>query len=198
MKRLATFCAGVIFTLAAVAGLGACSTTSVTEYQGMEPELKLEEDFVGQHKAHGFFRDRFGKVRRSFVVDIEGRWEPADNRLTLREDFVYEDDSTETRIWVLTKTGENTWEGSADGVVGTATGETSGNAFNWRYTFDLPQGDGKTLRVKFDDWMYLMPDNILLNTATISKFGVELGEVVISFQPVPTTEAQTEYPAAAE
>ena len=41
--------------------------------------------------------------------------------------------------------------------------------------------NGKTLRVSFDDWMYLQDNNILFNKATIKKLGITLGDVYIFF-----------------
>jgi hypothetical protein len=35
--------------------------------------------------------------------------------------------------------------------------------------------------VDFDDWMFLMDDRVMLNKATMSKWGVKLGEVTLSF-----------------
>jgi hypothetical protein len=35
--------------------------------------------------------------------------------------------------------------------------------------------------VQFDDWMYLMSDKVMLNKAQMSKFGIKLGEVTLSF-----------------
>ena len=64
--------------------------------------------------------------------------------------------------------------------MGTAAGQTSGNALNWRYTMALPV-DGRTWHVDFDDWMYLVDERVMLNRATMSKFGVRLGEVTLSF-----------------
>ncbi|MAK55160.1 MAG: hypothetical protein CML17_04875, partial [Pusillimonas sp.] len=32
-----------------------------------------------------------------------------------------------------------------------------------------------------DDWMFLMNDKVMLNRATMSKFGIRLGEVTLSF-----------------
>ncbi len=84
--------------------------------------------------------------------------------LTLVEDFVYEDNSTEQRIWALNKTGEDTRDGTAPGVIGTATGQQRGGTFNWRYTIDLPMPDG-TLRVTFDDWMWMLSETRVLNRA---------------------------------
>jgi hypothetical protein len=41
--------------------------------------------------------------------------------------------------------------------------------------------DGKVYNVQFDDWMYLMSDKVMLNKASMSKFGFRLGEVTLSF-----------------
>jgi len=35
--------------------------------------------------------------------------------------------------------------------------------------------------VQFDDWMYLISERVLINRASMSKFGIELGEVTLSF-----------------
>jgi hypothetical protein len=61
-----------------------------------------------------------------------------------------------------------------------AQGQAAGNALNWRYTLSLPV-DGKVYEVQFDDWMYLMDDRVMLNKAVMSKFGIQLGEVTLSF-----------------
>ncbi|MFM7506061.1 MAG: DUF3833 family protein, partial [Rubrivivax sp.] len=96
------------------------------------------------------------------------------------ERFTYSDGKTERRVWRLTDLGNGRWEGRADDVVGVAVGVSSGNALNWRYTLALPV-DGKVYEVQFDDWMYLVDDKVMLNKATMSKFGISLGEVTLSF-----------------
>ena len=71
---------------------------------------------------------------------------------------------------------------NADGnVIGQAAGESGGNAFNWKYTLALPV-DGRVYHVNFDDWMFLMNENVMLNRAVMSKFGFRLGEVTLSFR----------------
>jgi len=149
-----------------------------------EPTLVLEEYFVQALRAHGIFRYRNGRVGRSFVVDIQGSWDEQAQTLTLREDFTYGDGETETRIWHLHKTGPDDWTGTTDGVVGQARGQTSGNAFNWAYTFTLARPGGRSVRLDFNDWMYLQPDGVLINHATLRKFGFRVGELIISFAPV--------------
>ena len=64
--------------------------------------------------------------------------------------------------------------------MGVAHGRTAGNAFRWTYTLRLPV-DGREYDVHFDDWMFLVDDRVMLNRATMSKFGITLGEVLLYF-----------------
>jgi hypothetical protein len=175
----------LILALLAAATLSACTgKPSFDDPTLSERKLNLEEFFDGRIVAHGQFQDIFGTVRRSFVVTINGDWDG--KRLKLVEDFVYEDGSTEQRIWSLVKTGEDTWAGTAPGVIGTATGREQDNRFNWRYTIDLPvpsaSGEASTLRVSFDDWMWLLTEDRLFNRAYMKRAGIDIGDVSIMFE----------------
>lgn len=165
---------------AALLALAACGARpDLDDHSGQDPELELERFLAGKLKAHGIFQDLFGTVRRSFVADIEGTWDGT--TLTLTEDFTYEDGTTEQRVWRLTKTGDETWSGTADGVVGIAEGEERGNAFNWRYTIDLATPDG-TMRASFDDWLWQLDDEVIINKAYVSRYGITIGELMIFFR----------------
>lgn len=160
--------------------LAACSGRPSLDAPSMGgPDLALEEFFAGRTTAWGQFQDRFGEVRRRFRVDVEGTWDG--KTLTLVEDFVYNDGATEQRVWTLQKTGPDTWTGTAPGVIGSAKGEVRGDAFNWTYAIDLPEESGG-FRADFNDWMWRLDEDRLLNRAYVSRFGVELGEVIIFFE----------------
>ena len=168
-----------MLAVAAFAMLAACAgKPSLEDEKLSERDFELEEFFEGRVEAQGQFQDAFGTVRRRFDVTVDGTWDGETLRLV--EDFIYEDGSTEQRIWTLQKTGPETWQGSAPGVLGLATGEERGDAFNWAYTIDLPVPDG-TLRVTFDDWMWQLSDTRVLNRAYMKKYGVDIGEVIIVF-----------------
>ena len=174
-----------LITLAALMLLAACTgKPSFDDLALSDRQLNMEEFFDGDLVAHGQFQDILGTVRRSFVVTIAGDWDG--ERLRLVEDFVYEDGSTEQRIWTLVKTGPDSWQGTAPGVIGTATGLEQGDRFNWRYEIDLPvpsaDGTTDTLRVTFDDWMWLLADDRLLNLAYVNRLGVDIGTVTIAFE----------------
>ena len=65
-------------------------------------------------------------------------------------------------------------------MVGVAEGQLSGNALHWEYDMMLPIGDS-TWQVHFDDWMFLQDGGVLINRATVSKFGFTLGQVTLFF-----------------
>lgn len=155
-----------------------CATLTVQEYKSEKPVLKLENYLDGNLDAYGFFQDRSGKIVKRFKVTMKASWK--DGVGTLDEDFIYSDGSKGKRVWTIKKTGENKYSGTAGDVIGEAQGETAGNAFQWKYTLELPV-DGTKYHVQFDDWMYLMEDNIMLNKSKMTKFGIYLGEVTLTF-----------------
>lgn len=167
--------------------LTGCSGMKPEDFAGREPRFLIEDYFAGKTRAWGIFQDRFGTLRRQFVVDIDGSWDG--ETLTLVEDFVYDDGETEQRIWTIRKTDAHSYEGRADGVVGIAEGESYGNVLYWRYRFALKVGDG-TWNVHFDDWMFLQEDGVMINRAEVSKFGIALGEVTIAFSKDPAAAAR--------
>ena len=173
--------------LAALACAGAaalssgCANTDLSVYQGQTPVLDLAQYFNGKVVAHGMFQDRSGQVIKRFTVDMDGQWQG--NQGVLDERFTYSDGTQERRVWRLTKHADGRYSGTADDVVGTAQGQAVGNVLTWRYVLRLPV-DGKVYEVDFDDGMYLIDEHIMLNRAVMSKFGVRLGEVTLSFRKV--------------
>ena len=170
MKRLLA-----VLSLVVLAG---CASPEVRDYAAEKPTLDLRQYFNGPMTGYGVFTDRNGAVKARFVVKMVGTWKGEEG--VLEEDFVYSDGRKERRVWRLTHLGNGRYSGRADDVVGQATGESAGNALRWAYTLRLPV-DGKTYDVQFDDWMYLVDDKVMLNKATMSKFGIRLGEVTLSF-----------------
>ncbi len=175
-RRLALLAAA-----AAVLTVTGCAGPKPADYASEKPVLDLKTYFNGPLVAHGIFTDRSGKVARRFTVQMTGTWQGQEG--VLDERFTYSDGKTERRVWRLTDLGNGRWSGRADDVVGEAVGVAAGNALNWRYTLKLPVDD-KVYEVQFDDWMYLMDDKVMLNKAVMSKFGIRLGEVTLSFYKI--------------
>jgi len=178
-RRLWAAAAAAALTLATVGPLTGCASAPVpADYAAEKPVLDLKTYFNGELTAHGIFTDRSGKVVRRFTVAMTGTWQG--NEGVLDERFTYSDGKTERRVWRLKDLGGGRWSGRADDVVGEAVGQAAGNALNWAYTLRLPVDD-KVYEVQFDDWMFLMDERVMLNKAVMSKFGIRLGEVTLSF-----------------
>jgi hypothetical protein len=167
--------------------LGGCQSMQIDDFKGTTPTLVLEEYFAGKTKAWGIFEDRFGNLRRQFVVDITGDWDG--KTLTLDERFEYADGETDQRVWRIDKVGENSYEGRAADVIGTAEGQTEGSAFTWTYEMEL-NIQGRDVKVRFDDWMFLQPGGVMVNRAYVTKFGIELGTVTLFFQKQDVEKAE--------
>ncbi|MED5358073.1 MAG: DUF3833 family protein, partial [Pseudomonadota bacterium] len=76
----------VIFALLVLSG---CTNMKPTDFYGTTPQLRIEEYFAGHTRAWGIFEDRFGNLRRQFVVNIDGKWDG--ETLVLDEHFLYSD-----------------------------------------------------------------------------------------------------------
>jgi len=177
MKRRLLLTAATATATAAL-GLTGCASQNIQSYAAEKPVLDLRQYFNGTLDAYGVFTDRGGSVVKRFTVVMTCTW--TGDQGVLDEAFTYSDGTTQRRIWRLTQLPDGRYTGRADDVVGEALGQTRGNAFYWTYTMSLPV-DGRVIDVNFDDWMYLMTDKVMLNKATMSKFGVRLGEVTLSF-----------------
>lgn len=165
--------------LAAPWALVGCSSPSVDDYALELPVFDLKEYFSGRVTGHGMFVDLSAKVTRRFVVEMNNQWQG--NKGVLDEDFVFSDGEKQKRVWTLQHLGNGQYEGTAADVEGVAKGQSRGNAFRMKYVLRLPY-QGRLINVDMDDWMYQISDSVVLNRTRMSKFGIEIGEVILSFQ----------------
>ncbi len=167
-----------ISATALVLSVAGCSSVNVKEYSHDLPTLQLETYLNGTLDAYGIFKDRAGRVKKRFHCLIQASWREGVG--TMDEKFDYSDGTHSQRVWTLRKQADGKYIGTAADVVGQATGEVAGNTFRWNYVLDLDV-DGSHYQVNFDDWMYLMDERVMLNHSKMSKWGVALGEVILSF-----------------
>jgi hypothetical protein len=171
IKRLSSALLG----LAVLAG---CATPGVEHYRAELPALDLKTYLNGTLDAWGMFQGRSGEVKMRFHAVIDAKWNGDTG--VLDENFQWSDGTTSRRVWTLIRQADGSYRGRADDVVGEAVGEVAGNALRWRYVLALPV-DGKTYHVDFDDWMFLMDEKVMLNRSYMSKWGLKLGEVTLTF-----------------
>ncbi|MEM0954700.1 MAG: DUF3833 domain-containing protein [Pseudomonadota bacterium] len=166
-----------ILLTAGIALLAACSSITVQDYSDGSPAFTPEGFFNGKLTAHGVVMNRAGKVTRHFNADIDAYWREGVG--TLDEDFLFDDGEAQKRVWTLTPDGRGGYIGRAGDVVGDGSLSYSGNAVFLDYVLRVPYGDG-SIDLRVDDRMYLVSENVLINESRLSKFGVNVGRILLT------------------
>ncbi|WP_240503689.1 MULTISPECIES: DUF3833 domain-containing protein [Pseudoalteromonas] len=175
-KVLAVF----LFT-ALITGCGV--NIDANRYQNIAPQFDPFMFFDGKVKAWGLVQNRSGEMVQRFTVKIDGTVKG--DTLTLDEVFHYEVGQGVThRVWKISAKGKSQLQGSAQDILGIATGQLAGNAMRWQYEMDLPVDD-TSYTVQFDDWIWAFEDNTIINRSYIKKFGIVMAEVTIFMQKAP-------------
>lgn len=171
----------ILLLLAALALLSGCSGPALTNYADRGPKLIPEQFFSGELTARGVVKDFSGDVIRTFDADISASWDSAGVG-TLDEEFRFDDGEVKTRVWTLTPSDTaDSYHADAGDVVEPGMMRWSGNAIHMNYVLQIAYGDG-TLDVRMDDWMYLVTPDTLINQTTMSKWGIDVGELVLVIQ----------------
>lgn len=156
--------------LLAFVGLGAPSVQA--------KDLVLEKFFAGRTVAEGSFSAING-VKRSFTVDLTGRWNGG--VLTLVEDFRFADGEKDRKTWRFEKLGPGSYRGTREDVRGDTQVSVRSDTATFSYIVDLDPGAGENL-VRFRDTMVLRGDGTLLNTAWVTKFGFPVALTRVEFR----------------
>ncbi|WP_073582911.1 DUF3833 domain-containing protein [Vibrio quintilis] len=156
-----------------------CSA-DLKDYQSRSPAFDLFQYFEGETLAWGMVQDYTNKQTRRFYVSLQGTVNG--DTLVLDEQFVYDDGEKETRVWTIQRLPEGRYRGTADDIIGVATGQESGNALRWQYDFRLKHGEDSETTVSFDDWLYRQDERHVFNLTSIRKLGVEVARVTLFFQ----------------
>lgn len=157
--------------------ISSCSV-DVSKYRNTSPALDIKRYFTGDLVAWGLVQDHKQQVTRRFCVEINGQWQG--DRGILDENFYFDDGETSNRVWTLIKQQDGRYIGTADDVIGQATGQQRGFAFHWQYQLAVSV-DGTIYHLNLDDWMYQIDKNRLFNKTGMYKFGVKVAEITLFF-----------------
>lgn len=179
-KKMRKGCIGFLLILSCLI-LSGCYHSDISDYQDQKPTLDLKQYLSGHIKGWGMIHNWRGKVTERFTFDAHGSWKG--NIGKLDEDMVYSSGRKDDRIWTLKKVSNNHYIGTTPEVVGQADIRIAGNAMNWTYTMDV-KVDDSTYRLNFDDWMFLINDDSLINVNRFKKFGFTVGGLTLFMHKV--------------
>lgn len=165
------------FVIALLSLLLSCST-HINEYKGSSPQFDIKEYFSGNVIGWGMVQDYNQQVTRRFCVELIGTWQG--NQGELAETFYFADGEVSYRTWQLTKPSGGQYTGVAEDVIGQASGQQNGFAFNLHYVLDVEIGDS-SYQFTMDDWMYQLDSFRVFNRTQMSKFGIPLANITLFF-----------------
>lgn len=144
--------------------------------------VTLTEAFVGRSTGTGLFRVWLTGDERRFTARLNGTLSKGGNRLTVVEDFIYDDGERNRLTWVFDRSGPATWIGKREDTVGLAQVVEADGVIRLTYTADFAAPSGVT-RLGFADVIYRRPDGVIVNDAVVSRAGIPVGAVQFVIRP---------------
>jgi hypothetical protein len=138
--------------------------------------VTLEQAFTGRKTGAGLFRVWLTGQERRFTAKLDGRLSNNGTRLTVVEDFVYDDGQEDRLTWVFDRTGSGRWTGRREDTVGEAEVVEENGEIRLRYLADFRSPSGVT-RLGFEDVIYLRDDGVIVNDAIVSRAGIPVAAV---------------------
>lgn len=141
----------------------------------------ITDFFADKVQAKGTFFDRSGRVRRRFDVEMNGKFEGG--VFVLTEDFVYDDGEVQKRVWRVVSNTNGGFQATAPDIIGVAVGKAAGNVItmNYRHAITI---SGLSVALTFADKLTRLDNETAVSTAVVTKFGVKIGELAISYARV--------------
>ncbi|WP_176249017.1 MULTISPECIES: DUF3833 family protein [unclassified Sulfitobacter] len=159
----------------------------VADFPSQRPEdhaedfnvLDMKKDLDGEMVCEGVIFGPMGRVTSTFVADFNVEWNG--DTATINEHFVYDDKSTQDRVWTIKLGPDGTFTATAPDVPGVGKGHHSGATIQMLYPIKLPEEvGGHTLQTV--DWIYLTSEGTLINRSQFRKFGIKVAELVATIR----------------
>ena len=160
--------------------MAACARVP-TSPEGPRDPITLDQAFSGKSAGAGVFRVDLTGTERRFTARLDGRVDG--DRLTVVEDFFYDDGEQNRLTWVFYRAGPGKWTGRREDTVGVANVVETENEVRLSYLADFRSGDEVT-RLGFEDVIYFDPDGRVINDAIVTRFGIPVGRVRFEMQPL--------------
>ncbi len=144
--------------------------------------VTLTDAFLGRSTGTGHFRVWLTGDERRFTAKLNGTLSRNVTRLTVVEDFFYDDGEENRLTWLFDRDGAKTWTGRREDTVGLARVIEADGLIRLTYTADFKSPAGVN-RLGFADVIYRRPDGVVVNDAVVSRSGVPIGAVKFVLTP---------------
>jgi len=153
--------------------LAGCSRLPASPDGPLQP-ITLEQAFVGRAVGAGVFRVDLTGSERRFRARLNGRLDG--DRLSVVEDFIYDDGEENRLTWVFDRAGPGRWTGRREDTVGVAEVIETGTEIRLSYLADF-NASGEITRLGFEDVIYFGPEGRVINDAVVTRWGLPVARV---------------------
>lgn len=162
---------------------------SPEDYAQSGETFELTRHLNGPIDCDGVIYGPTGRVTSRFRAEFDAHWDG--NQGGMREHFHYDTGVEQVRQWSLTLLEDGRIEATAPDVIGVGTGRQMGSAVVLNYRIKLPEQSGGHV-LNAVDWMYLTPNGTIMNRSQLSKFGIQVAEIVAVMRPRQAQERKLE------
>lgn len=134
--------------------------------------------WTGHTASWGVVENRDGEPTAIVTTATDATTEGSDSLHMIQHVHIHGKDAL--RDWHLRRLNHGQFEATANDMVGTARGTSSGRTFHWTWILATEPGNG-LFNVTMDQWMYLADNGTLMNRTIITKLGVRLAEISEQF-----------------
>lgn len=152
----------------------------ISDFEGTTPVYRPEEFLTGRLEGWGIMERLTGGLQQRFMVQAEGAFDGA--VLTFTETWTFDDGHVDTLHWRIRPGPDGRYVGDEPRLDGQAEGDQAGCAFHWRYSRDVPQKDGSTTKLNFNDWFYRIDERVVMVKGTAGRLGVPFGSAHVLYR----------------
>ena len=156
----------------------------IEDFQDTKPEFLPEEFFVGRLDGWAVMESLIGGLQKRATISAKGEWDIAEQAVAFTETYTFDDGHVDTLRWMIRKDGEGRYSGTEPLLESRAVGEQAGCAFHWKYTRDVPQSDGKEMKLNFDDWFYRIDDRVCIVRGSAGRAGLPFATAHVTYRKV--------------
>ena len=145
--------------------------------------LTLVDAFSGRATGVGEFKVWLTGDQRRFTALLNGTvtGQTGARRLTVVEDFIYDDGDKNRLTWVFDEVGAGRWTGKREDTVGVAEVIEKDGVIRLTYTADFVSPSGTT-RLGFSDVIYDAGGGLIINDAIVTRWGLPVAKVQFKIQ----------------
>ena len=145
--------------------------------------LTLVDAFSGRATGVGEFKVWLTGDERRFTALLNGTvtGQTGARRLTVVEDFIYDDGDKNRLTWVFDEVGAGRWSGKREDTVGVAEVIEKDGVIRLTYTADFVSPSGTT-RLGFSDVIYDAGGGLIINDAIVTRWGLPVAKVQFKIQ----------------